>query len=93
MFQPTFRTLKSDIVAIFDRWSEQPEHGQVLLLQVEHLAADHLPVLAHDQQVDALENLEDPAHGWGLDRFADLIEARFLRSRPAFARSLRSARA
>ena len=48
----------------------------MLLLQVERPAGGHPPVLAHDQQVNPLEDLEDPAYGRGLGRLADLVEHR-----------------
>ena len=46
----------------------------MLWAQIEHLTGHHLAVLPDNQQVDPLENLENPAHRWGLGGVADLVD-------------------
>ena len=45
----------------------------MFLAQVEHLAAQDLVISPDDEQVNAFEELENPAHGRCLGVFADLV--------------------
>ena len=71
--KPTFRTLRCKEITFFDGRAKQPQDVSMNWLEIEHPTCDDLPVLANQEQVDALKYLKDPAHCGRLRCFAYLI--------------------
>ena len=59
-------------MAIFDERTEKMDHRQMFRMQIEYLTVNELAILIDAEQVDALEELENPAHGCCLGLFSDL---------------------